>query len=113
MTTPPKRVDIRRDSGPFGEPIATRELEGPNGPVLIEVGAPRRHPDPEVPNVWMCPIRTTGIDESPRENVTSGVDSMDALQSALLMLSVQLDAEQAPLTWPLGGGGAEMALKRA
>ncbi|MGW4126218.1 DUF6968 family protein [Nocardia sp. NPDC004711] len=111
MTTP-KRFDIGRDCGPFGQPIASRELEGPNGRVLVEVGAPRRHPDVGVRNVWLCPIRTTGIDESPRENVASGVDSMDALQSALLMLSVQLDAEPGPLSWPLGGGGPEMTLKR-
>lgn len=111
MTTP-KRFDIRRDSGEFGEPIATRELVGPTGPVFIEVGAPRAHPDPEVSNVWLCPIRTSGIDEGPRENVAVGVDSMGALQDALLMLSVQLDAETVPLSWPLGEGDTQMTLQR-
>ncbi|MFE2998332.1 hypothetical protein ACFXG4_25420 [Nocardia sp. NPDC059246] len=46
---------------------------------------------------WYAKRLKGGIDETPRENVASGVDSMDALQFALLMLWVQLHAEPGPL----------------
>ncbi|MFI5777047.1 DUF6968 family protein [Nocardia sp. NPDC051570] len=81
----------------IGQVIATRELGSERGPVSVEVGAPRRMPVEDRP-AWMCGMRITGMRPEPLVLWAPGVDSMDALITALRMAGDQLSRSGLRLT---------------
>lgn len=111
MTQP--RIDVKRDFGEFGTPIAERDLEAATGGrVHLEVSSPRPHPDPELADLWwFCGYRITGLGPEPILTVVAGGDSLAALQNALVMIGSELQGIGEPLTWH--GGDPQLELKRA
>ncbi|MEG8177234.1 hypothetical protein GZH49_01650 [Nocardia terpenica] len=97
-------IDLN-DYGEFGDPIATRELISgeTGGPVVVDIGAPRPHPAG-----WVCPYRITGIESEPITRGVPGVDSMQALQDAVLIVGDVLASTGHPVTFH----GGEPGLRR-
>lgn len=85
-------------SADIGQAVATRELDGERGLVSVEVGAPRQMHD-GTPAAWVCGMRITGLRPAPLVLWAPGVDSMDALISALQMAGDQLSLSGIRLTW--------------
>jgi hypothetical protein len=86
----------------FGTVIAERRLavRGTRKVVRVTIGAPR----PERDGVtWACPFRITGAGVSRLEH-GYGMDSMQALTTALEGIRHQLDESGLPLGWDLGEG---------
>lgn len=101
-------------AGEFGQPIAFRELISAEhgGAVLVEIGAPRAvhrtvQPGIEV-DEWLCPWRITGLSDEPRVAVGAGLDSMQALQAALILSAADLEGFDHTVTWH--GGNPDLAL---
>lgn len=89
-------IDLN-DYGEFGEPIATRELTSgvTGGLVIVDIGAPRRHQA----GLWLCPYRITGIQDDPITGSIAGIDSMQALQDAVLIVGDVLASTGHPVTF--------------
>ncbi|WP_067722842.1 DUF6968 family protein [Nocardia yamanashiensis] len=104
-------------AGEFGDPIAVRELISAEhgGTVLVEIGAPRKVTR-KLPNSdltvdeWLCPWRITGLSDSPRVAVSAGLDSMQALQSAMILAAADLEGFKHPVTWHGGSPDLTLAL---
>ncbi|MEV6559774.1 hypothetical protein AB0M22_28915 [Nocardia sp. NPDC051756] len=82
----------------IGQAIGTRELGSERGPVSVEVGMPLQMHD-DVPAAWMCGVQITGMRPEPLIIWAPGVDSMDALISALRMAGDRLSLSGLHLTW--------------
>jgi len=94
MTTMPAAPRI-------GTVIADRRLVAPDGrAVRVVVGVPRRHRNGVD---WACPFRIHGAGVS-RVERGYGVDSMQALTTALEGIRVVLDETGLALGWNLGRG---------
>lgn len=93
--------------GEFGEPVATRELESQQHgePVTVAIGKPR--PDSNRDGIWLCPWRIDGIGETwATGNPGRGVDSWQALESAMTIAMAALEGSGHPVQPP--GRGAEV-----
>jgi len=81
---------------PASAPIAIRHLVDVTSgtPVVVTVWAP----EPDVPPDWRCAFEITGIAETHRD-YGHGIDSMQALQSALRGVRSFLDKHLSRLKW--------------
>jgi hypothetical protein len=80
--------------------MAERRLVTPDGAaVRVAIGVPRRRKEAE----WACPFRIHGAGIS-RVDYGYGVDSMQALATALESIRVALDETGLPLGWDMGRG---------
>jgi hypothetical protein len=100
---------MKRQKG-LGDVIAARELrfhakDGGSVDLLIEIGRPV--PDPEHQGMFVCPYRISGL--GPQEvRFREGVDSFQALSSALASIPVEVEyfsgRVEGRLTWDGGEG---------
>jgi len=90
--------------GPFGDPIATRELTSAatGTTVIVDIGVPRPYPEN---GMWVCPYRITGIEAAPIAGSIAGVDSMQALQQCVSVIGDVLAATGHPVTFHGGDPG--------
>ncbi|AYF77153.1 hypothetical protein D7D52_28800 [Nocardia yunnanensis] len=104
MTEP--LIDFKRDVGPFGDPVATRELtsEVHGGPVIVAVGKPRPHPSLE--RTWFCPWRIEGIEDQPISGSPGvGIDGWQALDAAMEIAGAALQGSGHPVNFHGGPPG--------
>ncbi|WP_280244549.1 DUF6968 family protein [Nocardia abscessus] len=80
----------------FGEPIATRVFDSPNGEITARIGKPVQQdglPD------WFCPWTIEGFEAGPITNFAMGVDAMQALIFALAAVGDRIAAESVPVSF--------------
>ncbi len=102
----------------IGTAMATRELESPTGPVVVEIGAPKQMPTGE-PKTWMCGTKITGLTPDPVITWAPGSDAIHALILGLRIVGEQLEGSGISLTWdgipalgfPVGLPGGDIIVK--
>src|SRR5689334_21707678 len=85
------------------EDIARRELHNSDGSVVtVVLGKPGLGPVPgqgTEDKAWCCQWRIEGLEPQPVEMRSFGVDSVQALTSALFMIGARLQAHETAVTF--------------
>ncbi|MDR7171761.1 hypothetical protein J2W56_005522 [Nocardia kruczakiae] len=68
--------------------IAQRELRRSGAPILVSIGLPYK----QGPCMWGVSFRIEGIEEEPLDQTVKGVDSAEALISALRTIATVIDS---------------------
>jgi hypothetical protein len=78
----------------MAERALTLSLDGVEKPIKVLIGRPYAEPD----GGYFCPYRVTGVD-SEQTRRAGGVDGIQALQLALVMIGAELSVHSGSVKW--------------
>ncbi|MBB5957148.1 hypothetical protein FHS29_003741 [Saccharothrix tamanrassetensis] len=79
--------------------VATRTLQGPDGPIRLSIGRPRPFDEAEPEGDHACPVRIEGLEDAPVELSVGGVDSLQALILALGVVGDRVNSAQREISF--------------